>query len=49
MSGISCFIDDKKITNDLEYFNTNELLNDVDEVGRLLESYMQGIKRNTNS
>jgi hypothetical protein len=24
-------------------------LKDVDEVGRLLESYMQGIKRNTNS
>ncbi len=37
------------LTNDLEYFNTSELLNDVDEVGRLLESYLQGIKRNTNS
>lgn len=34
---------------DLEYFNTNDLLNDADEVGRLLESYMKGIRRNTNS
>ena len=37
------------LANDLEYFNTNDLLKDVDEVGRLLESYMQGIKRNTGS
>ena len=37
------------LTNDLDYFNTSRLLNDVDEVGRLLESYMLGIKRNTNS
>jgi four helix bundle protein len=37
------------LTNDLKYFNTSGLLNDVDEIGRLLESYMQGIKRNTKS
>ena len=37
------------LANDLEYFDTNGLLNDVDEVGRLLESYMKGIKRNNNS
>jgi four helix bundle protein len=37
------------LTNDLEYFNTGGLMNDVDEVGRLLESYMQGIKRNAGS
>ncbi len=37
------------LANDLEYFDTNGLLNDVDEVGRLLESYMKGIKRNTDS
>ena len=36
------------LANDLEYFNTIELMKDVDEVGKLLESYMQGIKRNTN-
>ena len=36
------------LANDLEYFNTSGLLNNADEVGRLLESYMQGIKRNTN-
>ena len=34
------------LANDLEYFNTSELMNDADEVGRLLESYMQGIKKN---
>jgi four helix bundle protein len=37
------------LANDLEYFDTVNLLKDVDEVGRLLESYMQGIKRNTDS
>jgi len=37
------------LANDLEYFDTKGLLKDIDEVGRLLESYMQGIKRNTNS
>jgi len=37
------------LTNDLGYFNTSGILSEVDEVGRLLESYMQGIKRNTNS
>lgn len=37
------------LANDLGYFDTGNLLKDVDEVGRLLESYMQGIKRNTDS
>jgi four helix bundle protein len=37
------------LANDLEYFNTVGLMKDVDEVGRLLESYMQGIERNTFS
>lgn len=37
------------LANDLGYFDTGNLLKDVDEVGRLLESYMQGIKRNTGS
>jgi four helix bundle protein len=37
------------LANDLEYFNTSGLLSSANEVGRLLESYMQGIKRNTNS
>jgi four helix bundle protein len=37
------------LANDLDYHNTNGLLNDVNEVGRLLESYMKGIKRNSNS
>ena len=37
------------LANDLEYFNTSGLLKDVDEVGKLLESYMQGIKRNSGS
>jgi len=37
------------LANDLEYFNTGGLMKDVDEVGRLLESYMQGIKRNASS
>jgi len=37
------------LAKDLEYFDTNGLLKDVDEVGRLLESYMKGIKRNTDS
>ena len=37
------------LANDLEYFNTSGLLKDVDEVGKLLESYMQGIKRDSGS
>ncbi len=37
------------LANDLGYFDTGNLLKDVDEVGRLLESYMRGIKRNTDS
>ncbi len=37
------------LANDLGYFDTGNLLKDVDEVGRLLESYMQGIKRNTET
>jgi len=37
------------LANDLEYYNTTNLLSDVNEVGRLLESYMKGIRRNTNS
>jgi four helix bundle protein len=37
------------LANDLDYFDTSNLLKDVDEVGRLLESYMKGIKRNTDS
>jgi four helix bundle protein len=37
------------LANDLEYYNATGLLNEVNEVGRLLESYMKGIKRNTNS
>ena len=37
------------LANDLEYFKTDNLLKDVDEVGRLLESYMQGIKRNATT
>ena len=37
------------LANDLGYFDTVNLLKDVDEVGRLLESYMKGIKRNTDS
>src|SRR5690242_17354306 len=37
------------MANDLEYYNTIGLLNEVNEVGRLLESYLKGIRRNTNS
>ena len=37
------------LANDLEYFNTNGLMSGANEIGRLLESYVQGIKRNTNS
>jgi four helix bundle protein len=37
------------LANDLEYFNTSGLSSNADEVGRLLESYMKGIRRNTNS
>ncbi len=36
------------LANDLEYFNTSNLMKDVEEVGRLLESYMQGIRRNNS-
>lgn len=36
------------LANDLEYFNTNGLMKDVEEVGRLLESYMGGIRRNNS-
>jgi four helix bundle protein len=34
---------------DLGYHNTNGLMNDASEVGRLLESYMKGIRKNTDS
>ena len=36
------------LVNDLKYFNTNALMRDVEEVGRLLESYMGGIRRNNS-
>jgi four helix bundle protein len=36
------------LVNDLKYFNTNTLMRDVEEVGRLLESYMGGIRRNNS-
>jgi four helix bundle protein len=37
------------LANDLKYFDTEGLMKDADEVGRLLEAYTQGIKRNTDS
>ncbi len=37
------------LSNDLKYCNSIELQNQVDEVVRLLESYMKGIRQNANS
>jgi four helix bundle protein len=36
------------LANDLEYFNTKKLIKDAEEVGRLLEAYMRGIRGNNS-
>jgi len=36
------------LANDLEYYNMTGIIKDASEVGRLLESYMKGIRRNTD-
>ncbi|MBL7862382.1 MAG: four helix bundle protein [Cyclobacteriaceae bacterium] len=36
------------LANDLEYTKAGGLLNNADEVGRLLEAYMKGIRKNNS-